>query len=150
MDQQQAFYEILLQKGLSQESAKEVLAWLEASQPAYNFPTPINGRSAQDWITALFKEPEVVRLMHAAIQREEKLTELENADEKEFQGFLTRLDYRQKVYNLIFMALGCAIILGLKSMDVVSKETASTLITIIITATLTDAITNFYKSKDKE
>jgi putative effector of murein hydrolase LrgA (UPF0299 family) len=48
------------------------------------------------------------------------------------------------------MIVGCAIILGVKMLEVITKETASTLITIVITATLTDAISNFYKSKDKE
>ena len=150
MDQPQTLVELLLQKGVSPEVAKEIAAWAEAHQPVYYYPPPTQGQTAQDWISAILKEPEIVKLLHYLSQREEKLTDLDNADEKDFRGFLSRLDLRQKIYNLGLLAIGAAIIWGLKVLDVIPKETAATLITIIIGATLADAISNYYKAKDKE
>jgi hypothetical protein len=150
MDQEKTLYHLLIEKGIPEEQAREIAAWDEAHPRVYYTHPPTQGRTAQEWVADLLKEPEIQKLLHATVYREERLNELDDRAEKEFHGFLSRLDVRQKAYNLAFMLLGSAIVTGLKALEVVTKEASSTLVTIIITATLTDAISNYYKSKDKE
>jgi hypothetical protein len=108
MDQEPTLHELLLQKGLTEEAARDIIGWVDSHYLVHYYPAP--GQTAQDWVSAILKEPEVVKLIQAAIHREERLSDLDNANEKEFRGFLSRLDGRQKVYNLFFMALGATIV----------------------------------------
>jgi hypothetical protein len=139
----------LIWKGFTEIQIADFIESLPGEVHIVNYENKA-GDSMRQFVSAVVKEPAIVNLLNTLANKEEKLTELDNSERKDFYGFLTRLDLRQKVYNGGIIIIGCTIVTLLKYFDVVGKESAQTLATVIISASLTDAISSFFKSKDRD
>ena len=109
----------------------------------------IEEEQVEHLIERILNNPTIKHFIKTWIEKEQTLKSMENESHNKFLSFLKKIDLRQKCYNIIFLVISSVIIGFLNNYDVIGKETSQTLITIVISIGFTDAITTFFKSKEK-
>ena len=135
--------EMLLAKGISAQEIAIIINTLNQGNNAYIDPT-------QQFISNILSNPTVEKLAITLIEQKAKTIELENIGDAKFHKFLSNINIWQKVYSLLLMVVGAISVYILGSNNVIGRETAQALMTLIITLTVTDAISSYLKSAKHE
>ncbi|HEY9178535.1 MAG TPA: hypothetical protein VIN07_12630 [Flavipsychrobacter sp.] len=137
--------QILLDKGVNENDAQEIIQKIPSQQQLI-VQTKASDPT-ENIITLLLENEAVQKAIVNFSESQTKITELENTREEKLHEFLRKLDVRQKIYNVVFLFAGCGLVLLLKANDVIGQDAAQTLVTVIISLSVTDAINSFLKSK---
>lgn len=131
--------EILTTKGYTEQQADSLIEVLQEAGIANTDPT-------QQFITTILDNPAIQELVKKFAEKDEKIKALENESDANFHTFLSGINRWQKVYSILLMVVGGSIVYFLGKEQIIGKETSQTLLTLIITLTVTDAISSYLKS----
>jgi len=148
-EQLNSIKESLLQKGFTEEQANEILSVLPNDE-LMPFTPSENVDPLEDFIMSLLEKEPIQKILQSWATSQEKNIAFKHEEQKRFFSFLSSLDKRQKLYNIGFMVAGCGVVYGLKATSVIGGETATALATLIIGASLTDAISSFMKTQKRD
>ena len=131
--------QILVSKDYTEQQADSLIEILQEAGIANTDPT-------QQFITNILDNPAIQELVKKFAEKEEKIKALENESDANFHKFLSGINGWQKVYSILLMLVGGGIVYALGKEQIIGKETSQTLLTLIITLTVTDAISSYLKS----
>lgn len=75
---------------------------------------------------------------------------LEIESQEKFHSFLIKINMWQKIYSILFIMIGGGVIFFLGKYKIIGTETCQILLTMMITLTVTDAISTFLKASKSE
>ena len=131
--------QILVSKDYTEQQADSLIEILQEAGIENTDPT-------QQFITNILDNPAIQELVKKFAEKEEKIKALENESDANFHKFLSGINGWQKVYSILLMLVGGGIVYALGKEQIIGKETSQTLLTLIITLTVTDAISSYLKS----
>ncbi|PQJ10479.1 hypothetical protein CJD36_010915 [Flavipsychrobacter stenotrophus] len=149
MTPEQAFYfkQQLLAKGLTEEQANEIILSLPSG---IDKTSEMWAETIKHLISEGMNNPAIQQVLLNYSEKAEKLEKLEVESQEKFHAFLTNLNMWQKLYSLAFILVGGGVIYFLGSSGIIGKETCQILLTMIITLTVTDAVSTFLKASKNE
>lgn len=130
------------------ETQENLNSETENQQPTSVEIIPTN--PIQEFINSILNNEMVKEVLMTWVQQDEKVKKIESEDKSRFIEFLNKIDWRQKLYNILFIIASSIGIWGLKTSDVIGKETAQTLVTIIFSIGFVNGISSFFNSRKED
>ena len=137
----------LISKGYDDEQATDMIAIIQNNIDAKG---EVWAKMIQQIISEGLSNDAVQRALINFSEKEERIEKLQIESQEKFHRFLSNLNMWQKIYSLAFIMFGGGVIYFLGSRNIIGKETCQILLTMIITLTVTDAVSTFLKANKND
>lgn len=137
----------LKNQGYTEEQANGIL---KTMQDSMDTKTESLHRAIQHIITEALNNDSIQKAIIKIAEKDENIEKLQIESQEKYHSFLNNLNIWQKAYSLIFILLGGGVIFVLGKYQIIGKETCQLLMTMIITLTVTDAISTFLKASKND
>jgi len=137
----------LLAKGYTEEQANDMIAILQAN---IDHKSIIWAEVIKELVSKGLDNESIQKVLINYSEKAQTLQKLDVESQEKFHAFLTNLNMWQKLYSLAFIIVGGSVIYLLGSKKIIGQETSQILLTMIITLTVTDAVSTFLKASKNE